>query len=70
MKKVVKYALLTLIISSCQTGYDCTTLGCQVVESPKEVKKKKKFFKKQKKKKLRKQPQRGLFPEKVLKETK
>ena len=71
MKKIVKYILLISIISACQTQENCTTLGCQVVEYSKEPKQKKNFFKKnKKKKKLRKEPQKGLFPNKVLKQTK
>ena len=49
------------MITSCQTKYECTTIGCQVVEKAKPKKTKTLFFKKTKKNKLRKKPKKGLF---------
>lgn len=67
MKRAFQYLLLILLIAGCQPQYECTTLGCQVVEQS-SVKKKKKetFFKKSRKNKLRRKPQKGLFKRGVL----
>ncbi|MAN49428.1 MAG: hypothetical protein CMD04_01230 [Flavobacteriales bacterium] len=69
MKRTIIFILLTIVISSCKQNEICTNLGCAVVEKPKKIKKKQKFFKIKKKTKTRKQPQKGLFPEKILKKT-
>ena len=70
MKRTIIFILLTIVISSCKQNDIYTNLGCAVVEKPKKIKKKQKFFKIKKKTKTRKQPQKGLFPEKILKKTK
>ncbi len=66
MKRVLQYLLLIVMITSCQTKYECTSIGCQVVEKTKPKTSKKSFFKKNIKNKLRKKPKKGLFKRGIL----
>ncbi len=66
MKRAFQYLLLIVMITSCQTKYECTSIGCQVIEKTKPKASKKIFFKKNKKNKLRKKPKKGLFKRGVL----
>lgn len=67
MKRAFQYLLLIVVLASCQAKYECTDIGCQIVEKKKKAKQKNTFFKTSDKNKLRNKPKQGLFPKKVFK---
>lgn len=63
MKRAFKYLLLIVIILSCKSQYNYTSVGC-VPES--KINKKESFFTKTQLKKKHKKPKQGLFKKMVL----
>jgi len=64
MKRAFKYLLLIVLLYSCKSQYNCTSVGCV---SENKVKKKESFFNKTQLKKKHKKPKKGLFKKGVLK---